>query len=417
MGRERWVADAAFAGLVGALVVLGYVQGLQPLPLGAWAVPEAAVSIGFFAAFMGVSGVLFLARLQGGEDRRPLDEPVTVIVPTYRDANVLHRSVQSALESTHDVHVIVVCEPDDAPGTARARSLSADQADVSVLVNPNPGSKAGAINAAVAAADTDHFALLDADQEVSPGFIARASGHLRDCDVVQSRFVTRPTGFVESLIYYEYLLFNYTFRQLLYAVSDFRMATSKAMLFTRDAFERADGYDTDVIAEDHDFAHQCYQADLSVRLLYDETVSEEAAHSLRDWWGQRKRWMTGNVEVLHGLVTDIRTDYRDPRAYVSLAVGLVSVLGSFFLLSLVPKVLVLLQQGDLLLAASPLLALYPVAIAARYHDDIQQPRVGWVWLLVPFLLPFFSLITVRAFTEYFLTFDGEWFTVEKGEPE
>lgn len=412
MGRAELLADAAFVGILAGIAATGAVVSGHVVPV--LAVTEAEFAIGAFTALMAAAGARLVADLGDRGDVPPLDAPVTVVVPTYRDACVLHRSVTSALASTHDVRVVIVYEPDDEAGRERAAEF-ADHDDVTVLRNPNPGSKAGAINAAVEHADTDAFALLDADQVVDPEFVANTVGHLRDHDVVQARVAVRPTGLVESLVYDEYMLFNYTFRQLLYAVSDFRMATSKAMLFTREAFDIADGYDERVIAEDNDFAHQCYRAGLSVKLRHDALVTEESAHTFRDWWGQRKRWMTGNVQVLHGRFAALRADPWNPRTYVSLAVAAGSVLGSFVLLTLLPNLVYLVQDGRGLLASAPLLVLYGIAAAGRSLDGYLQHPHGWTWLLAPLLLPLFSIVTVRAFTEYLFAFDGSWFSVEKGD--
>ncbi|GGL51077.1 glycosyltransferase [Halocalculus aciditolerans] len=410
MTLRRWTARVAFAVAVVALLAVGYLPGSNPLPVVG--VPEAAFSFASFAAFILVSGVVFAYKFRTEPRADPADDPVTAVVPTYRDAQVLHRSVESLAAVDHPVDITVVVEPDDAAGRERARELAADHDAVSVLVNPDPGTKAAGVNAAIDAADTDLYGVFDADQEVDADFFRRVTGFLDRYDVVQTRFVPRPSGVVESLAYYEFMLFGHCFRQLLYAFTGFRMATSKALVFSDAAVANTGGYDPDMISEDYDFAHRCYLAGVDVKMLYTTTVREESAHTLADWWGQRKRWMTGNVQVLHRLLSTAARRPDHPRSYVSLGVGVASIGGSAFLLTIVGKLPVLADLDLLWVAALPVLAIYAVAIGIRRVDDYP---LGWDWLLTPLVLPFFSLIAVMAFADYLLDFSGEWFAVEKGE--
>ena len=408
MQRSRWVARGVFAVIVVVLATSGYVTGFQTLPI--LGIHEASFAMLSFGAFVLVSGILFAARLDGGEAPRRLDEPIAAIVPTFRDAAVLHHSVESLVAQDYPVHVYVVPEPDDEQGKRAAREF-AELEDVTCLVNPNPGSKAGAINGVVAAADEEYFGVFDADQHADPGFLASVSGYLREYDVVQARFVPRTDGTIESLAYYEFTLFGHAFRQLLYRLTGFRMATSKALVFSRDAIESVGGYDPDVVSEDYDFAHRAYLDGLQVKMLYRHVVTEESVHSFRDWWGQRKRWMTGNVQVLVRLLGYLRANPRYHRSYVSLTVGILSIGGSAFLLSIVPKVLTVAQIGHPEYALAPVLATYGVAIYARLKDGLD---LGWEWVLTPLVLPLFSCITVMAFADYVFDFDGEWYVVHKG---
>lgn len=409
MQRSRWVARGAFAGIVVVLAVTGYLTGFQVLPV--LGIHEASFAMLSFGAFILVSGLVFVQRLNRDESPGPLDDPIAAIVPTFRDAAVLHQSVESLRDQDHPVHVYVVPEPDDEPGVAAAREF-AEHEDVTCLVNPNPGSKAGAINAVVERADEDYFAVFDADQHANPEFLRSISGYLREYDIVQARFVPRTSGTIESLAYYEFTLFGHAFRQFLYILTGFRMATSKALVFSRDAIETLGGYDPDVVSEDYDFAHRAYLAGLDVKLLYSHIVTEESVHSFRDWWGQRKRWMTGNVQVLVRLIGYLRTHPRYHRSYVSLAVAILSIAGSAFLLSIAPKVITVAQVGHPEYALAPIFATFAVAIYARLKDGLD---LGWSWLLTPIVLPLFSCITVMAFADYVFDFEGEWYVVHKGD--
>jgi cellulose synthase/poly-beta-1,6-N-acetylglucosamine synthase-like glycosyltransferase len=412
-----------FVSVSAAIVGVGYYTGFLPVAvrLGEFSLSlgllEAELSVLFFGAFIGGSAVVFVAGLL----RRPGAEPatdaghVTAIVPVYEDAHVLDRSVESLLASGYDdLEVLVVTEPDDTRTRERAAAL-AEREGVSHLVNTrSPGSKAGAINYAVDETDGEYVAVFDADERVHERFLPHAVGKLRDNDVVQGRTVPEPTGVVESLAYYESVLLNYVALRPLQLVTDFTMAASRAVVLRRGALDAVGGYDETMLTEDFAFAHECYRERLDVTELLAYPSRIDAAHSVRDWWGQRKRWMTGYAQVFHHLLASVRplTDHRNP---VSAVVGAATVVGSLFLLSVLPKFAVLLVAGSELFFVAPLLAVAGVAYLVHWLDYRRGlvSRPGWVGLFAPLLLPVYSLAAIKAVFEYLFSWTGEWYSVSK----
>jgi len=453
----RAVADAVAFGMVVSLVLaVGYVKGLVtvtvPLPDAVPSavasdpvvVPQAAVSCLTLSGLFCTSAlVLFgqLARSVRDESLPTTGPEIAAVVPVHRDAGALHRSVESLLAADYeDLHVYVVAEPGDEASIRRAREYTSDDR-VTLLVNTRyPGSKAGAINYAAEATDTPHLAVFDADERVHPRFLSAAVADLDDCDVVQGRTLPEPDGVVETVAYYESVLLGDLSQRVLTTVTGFTMAASRAVVMRRDAFETVAGYDPGMLTEDYDFAFRCYEADLDVReqLAYASTI--EGAHTAVDWWGQRKRWMTGYAQVLQDLLPtgsaagedagvrahgrgatdgdDGESDQSERRDYRSLLSPLIcgaSVLGNLFLLSLVSKAAVLVQVGALVWLALPVATLASAALALRLHDSRigRLDGVGFGWLLAPAILPLYGLVAVRATVEYPLSWDGEWYSVAK----
>jgi hypothetical protein len=60
-------------------------------------------------------------------------------------------------------------------------------------------------------------------------------------------------------------------------------------------------------------------------------------------------------------------------------------------------------------------ALAGVCLGARLLDRRVGvvDSVGLGWLLVPFVLPFYSLAAIKGIVEYPISWRGEWFRVEK----
>ncbi len=415
-----------FLTLLATILVAGYVQGTMTvvvglpttLGVGNVAILQAVVACLTLSTLFSASVVTFFGQtVTDADGELPVTGPtVTAVVPVHRDAGILHRSVESLLDSRYtDLQILVVAEPGDRESIARAREYT-EHDRVDLLINTRyAGTKAGAINHAAEVTDTEYLAVFDADERVDPRFVSAAVDKLADCDVVQGRTVPEPTGVVETVAYYESVVLGDLSQRLLTLVTDFRTAASRTVVMRRDAFETVGGYDPAMLTEDYAFAFACYEAGLDVVEQHTYCSTIEAAHTLTDWWGQRKRWMTGYVQVLHELVTGCRrpTNYR---SLVSPLVCAGSVFGNLFMFSLVSKAAVLVAESATAWLALPLFALVGSGLAMRLYDAHagQFGRVGVGWLAMPIILPLYSLVGIKAAIEYVLTWDGEWYSVAKG---
>jgi glycosyltransferase involved in cell wall biosynthesis len=416
----------AFGLVIGFVMVTGYLQGAIMIPvslpamLGGHSVTilQAVMGCLTLSAMFGLSGLILMGQLaSGGDEAIPETGPtITAVVPVHRDAAALHRSVETLLASRYeDVQICIVAERGDEASIRRAREYTSDER-VELLLNTRyPGSKAGAVNYAAEMTDSEYLAVFDADERVDPRFLSTAAAKLEDCDVVQGRTIPEPDGLIETVAYYESAVLGDLSQRLLTVVTDFTMAASRTIVMRRTAFEEVGGYDPEMLTEDYDFAFACYEANLDVVEQFSYASTIEGAHSVRDWWGQRKRWMTGYAQVLHSLVTDCVR----PKNYRSVLSPLIcagSVFGNLFMLSLVSKAAVLVINGSASWIVLPASTLIASALAVRLYDAQfgRLDGVGVGYLMMPVVLPLYSLAGIKAFVEYLLTWDGEWYSVAKG---
>jgi len=407
---------------ISGLLLLGLVSGADLLTVTIdvlsvhLAFLEGMVSVGVFTAFVLLTGayVLWGVWLDGSTGRITAGPEVCAVVPVYRDAGVIDRCVESLVESDYgSVAVRVVVEPDDPRTRERAEALAADHEAVTCPVNGNPGSKAGAINYAVGASDADYFAVFDADEQVSPEFLPTAMGELLDgADVFQGRRIPRPAGVVEALAYCERIVV-----QTGYAAGElfgFTHCQSSSTVFTREAFETVGGYD-DKLTEDIDFSHKCHRAGLTVARRRDAANTMEAPHSLRDLWGQRKRWRIGHVEVVDGQLRETTDGSVGTDDVLSVGRAAGAVGAGAFLLVFSSHVLRLVAQGVesafLVPYGSVLAVVAGVWLRDHLAGRVRRPGVGV--LLVPLVYVGHGVLTVKALLEYYLTWDGEWYQVTK----
>jgi cellulose synthase/poly-beta-1,6-N-acetylglucosamine synthase-like glycosyltransferase len=183
----------------------------------------------------------------------------------------------------------------------------------------------------------------------------------------------------------------------------------------REALVDTGGYHTEMLTEDFEFAYRCYKRRLDVVELLAYPSEIEAAHSLRDWWGQRKRWMTGYAQSAHYLLGDSRplTDYRNP---LSAVIALGTVGAGLFLLSVISKVAVLAVDGGFGVLVGGLAVVVAITLAVQIQDFAQGSIdvFGLTWLAIPLLFPLYSLVAIKAIVEYLFTWEGEWYSVSKG---
>jgi cellulose synthase/poly-beta-1,6-N-acetylglucosamine synthase-like glycosyltransferase len=421
------LAKAAFAALVTVVIAVGYLQGSLSivLTLPALLGGSSIVVLQAVMACLTVSGLFVLsAAILAGQlavtEDSSLPEagpPVTAIVPVHQDASVLHRSVGSLLDGRYrNLRVRIVVEPDDEASIERAQELASDDR-VEVLVNTRySGSKAGAINYAAEETDSDYLAVFDADERVDPRFVSAAVAKLADCDVVQGRTIPEPDGVVETVAYYESVVLGDLSQRVLSAITDFTMAASRTIVMRRTAFEAVGGYDPAMLTEDYAFAFDCYEADVDVVEHFSHASTIEGAHSVRDWWGQRKRWMTGYAQVLHTTLGDCLSA-RNYRTYLSPLICAGSVLGNLFMLQLVSKAAVLVINGGISWMVLPVSALVGSALALRAYD-VRAARIDGIgvgYVAMPLILPLYSLAGLKAIVEYVLTWEGGWYSVAKGQ--
>jgi succinoglycan biosynthesis protein ExoO len=112
---------------------------------------------------------------------------VSVILPAYNAATTLPAAIASVLGQGFDDLEVIVADDGSRDGTAeKAAAIARRDGRVRVLPATQNGGAAAARNRAIAAARGDWLALLDADDRMAPGRLARllALGEAEQAEVV-----------------------------------------------------------------------------------------------------------------------------------------------------------------------------------------------------------------------------------------
>lgn len=421
---KRWLERTVFVLLVLFLLLLGFWQGVQPqsFTLDLFFVVievfwiEAFLAALIFSVFVTLSGFALFYEIWSNDGVETVNEGdlLTVVIPVYRDADVLHRAVESVLKSNYSpMEILIVAERGDEESISVADDLASNYSEVSSIINPGERGKAASINHAVEDAEGEYLAFFDADQLVHPDFIPYAISYLSDFEVVQGRRVSIPEGLVESLSYYEKVIFRLS-GQILKLIG-FDMVLSSSTVMKKEVFDRMCGYNNSRVTEDLDFGHRCFKNGVKTIKGYRFPTYVEAPHNFRDLWGQKKRWVLGQIQILHGNLSDLLKMQFSKKLIISTFIAGTGVFGNLMMLTLVPKFILLLLLGIDVTAIYPLMVLTLTGLIIRTYDYYSETveNIGWSWIFLVLVYPFYSFIMVKSLLEYIFTWKGEWYHVEK----
>lgn len=365
-----------------------------------------------FSAFMLLGGLLLFKEVYSDQDypENTENSKLEAIIPVYNDSEVLHKSVESLNNSDYEnLEISVVCEEEDEKSIQKAEEL-----DCNVIINQHPGSKAGAINTVFEKKeDSEYFAIFDADETVQENFLVRAVGYLEEgYQGFQGRRVPKPTGLVEKFAYCERALFHAAYK--ITEFSGFRNLRSSSTVMKREVWEEVGGYE-DLLTEDLDFPHKCFRNNIKIKQDRRCTNLMEAPHTWKDFWGQRKRWSMGQIQILHKALRGEYSNNFKFRGMISSFRIFSGILVPILMLGLLSKFLIILLLGLEFIYVAPIISTSIIALIISYKDSKEHSLdfIGFYSLLTSLVIPFTAFLNIKAFLEYILTWSGEWYEVDK----
>jgi cellulose synthase/poly-beta-1,6-N-acetylglucosamine synthase-like glycosyltransferase len=271
----------------------------------------ALSSLSFFAGmlFRGVLSLLGGAVApQPAPSRAPAAAlPVyTVLVPLYREANVLPRLARALLllDYPHDkLDIKIIVEADDHGTAAVARDLTTRGPFEIVRVPPGePRTKPRACNYALHFARGEFTVIFDAEDRPERDQLRKAVVAFRRADdttaCLQARlgFYNTDDGWLPRLFTLDYYVW---FHSLLPGLD--RLGVPMPLGGTSNHFRTAvlrelGGWDPYNVTEDADLGIRIAQLRKRVSML-DSTTFEEAPTRLTAWLKQRSRWLKGYMQT------------------------------------------------------------------------------------------------------------------------
>ncbi|KUL31251.1 bi-functional transferase/deacetylase [Actinoplanes awajinensis subsp. mycoplanecinus] len=288
--------------------------GEQALGLGLVSAVQIATHVSaWFSGLLLIFGVLTVARLlfmlvlgrrharRGRSGHRwgpAFTEPVTVIVPAYNEKECIADTLGSLVASTHPVRIIVV-DDGSTDGTAEiAEALGLP--GVTVLRQPNSG-KPAALNAGIAAADTDVVVMMDGDTVFEPDTVRLLVQPFADPAigaVAGNAKIANRTGMIALWQHIEYVVGFSVDRRAQDVMGCMATVPGAVGAFRTEALRQVDGLSDDTLAEDTDLTMAIVRA--GWRVVYEERARAwtEAPATVGQLWRQRYRWSYGTMQAM-----------------------------------------------------------------------------------------------------------------------
>jgi len=259
----------------------------------------------FRCALAWIGGQLLPLSVLGADDNGTLPS-YTILVPLYREANVLPRLAAALLALDYpldklDIKLIV--ESDDPETATIAERLAQDFGFHLVRVPEGaPRTKPRACNYAFALARGEFTVIYDAEDRPEPDQLRKAVARFRSgpreiaCLQARLSFYNANENWLTRLFALDYALW---FDVLLPALETLRVPMplgGTSNHFRTSALRTVGAWDPYNVTEDADLGIRMAQSGMRVAML-DSTTFEEAPTTLAAWLKQRSRWLKGYMQT------------------------------------------------------------------------------------------------------------------------
>ncbi len=303
------------AGLLSLFLIITIVLTL-PLTVLTWSglfVYSSIVSlvIFLFVLLIRYFATLFMAYLyatkytvQSIEGYYPF---ISIIVPVYNEAKILHSSIDSLLYLDYPNYEIIIVNDGSTDNTAAVgeaivgyRKGRNGMVKVSLINKPN-GGKAKALNAGIQYSEAQFILCMDGDSQLTPNTLRMAVRHFVDSNVgavagnvkVQNR--KKVLTDLQALEYLEGLNMARSSQGFAQMVN---IIPGPIGLFRRTALRDAGFYSSDTFAEDADVTLKILANSWKIVYEPNAIAYTEAPATIQQLLKQRYRWTRGILQAI-----------------------------------------------------------------------------------------------------------------------
>lgn len=280
-----------------------------------------AVILSLYGAYFAVISIFFLKK------QRPLPESqrklrFAVIIPARNEEACIAGMIESLKSQDYptelvDIYVIPNSCTDYTEEVAKA--AGATILHVSPAVNSKGQALHEAFSQLIRGDSHDAYCVFDADNEVNPSFLTEMNRALNHSRAAKSRIFAKNAHQSWICSCYETFFCN---ANLLLNRSRMGIGLSAHLIGTgfavrRDLMEELGGWNTDTLTEDAEFYAQLCARGEKIQFVPEAIVYDEEPLTFRESLTQRRRWMSGiievngtmNLELLHTIITGVGGRY------------------------------------------------------------------------------------------------------------
>jgi len=375
--------------------VLGY-EGYTLWESGYRAIILWGLTITFWSVMLMVPLALY-SKNKEEQTPLPLRYPmISVVIPAYNEEKVISKTIESVLEIDYPKKEIIVVDDGSKDKTLQI-AKEYKRAKVKVLHKEN-GGKASALNYAIAFANGEIIAVLDADTIAGKNSlkeIARIFGDDENVGAVAGNIKVRnKVNWLTWCQALEYVAGLQIARRAFDLFGAITIVPGALGSFRKSVLQEGGGYDKEILVEDFDTTIKVLKSGMIVRGTTKSIAYTEAPESLRDFVKQRRRWYRGNLQVLfkhRNALTNPRFGFLQKLAFPYMVLGMIILpITAFFMLG---SAIIAVIQGDYLFVLGSFaffagLQALLVALAVRIDGD--DPKL--IFFSVFFILGFKQIL-------------------------
>jgi len=293
---------------------------------------------------------------------------VSFIFPIYKESPYLLENISKILSDPYpselkEIIVVVDCPTEEfLEKLKEIRHLK----NLKLLISSERRGKVAATNLAASYASGDIFIFIDSDARIVNMDLKKVLDELENSDVLEFYKSIIPKGFWNKLYHLEFLIYMEIISPL-FSKDGSIFLNGAGFAVKRRVWQDLGGYSR-VIVEDVDFAIRAYERGYIVRLSKSVILEIAPLESFRKWIDQRKRWMSGGVEVI----------ILHLRSYIEYFIKKLDRLAYFILLLLLnPAILFFLLSLSI-----PYFFVYSLA-KAIYIGIVENISILYIFILSP----------------------------------
>ena len=263
-----------------------------------------AIALGFARLVF----ITTLAVIQHARRHQDVDAPITyappvsVIVPAFREENVIVKTIESLIAQVYPGPLEVIVVDDGSPDATfeRARDAFGSHPRVRIFRKPN-GGKASALNYGLEVASGEIVICLDADTVFVPNTVAELVEPLRDPKVgavAGNAKVGNRINIVTRWQAIEYVTSQNLDRRAFSLLNCITVVPGAVGAWRKDLVAAAGGFSEETLAEDQDLTLAIRRAGHAIAYADEAIGYTEAPDTLRMLSRQRFRWSFGTLQCL-----------------------------------------------------------------------------------------------------------------------
>ena len=222
---------------------------------------------------------------------------VSIVIPAYDEQDSILKTVQSLLDADYPKKEIIVVSDGSTDNTVRVVRKFMKQHPGIQLIDKKNGGKASAVNAGLAVARGELFAVMDADSRIDPQAIRALIPHFSNPQagaVITRIRVDKPILFLERMQRFEYIMSSLT-RFMMRNFGTLAITHGVMTMFRTKTLRELGGFvkDRNNITEDFEIALRLRRHGFLVEMEPKAIGYTRVPRTVHSVWRQRLRWSRG----------------------------------------------------------------------------------------------------------------------------